>query len=58
MSPRPEDTLEEIWEIRRQIAKEFNSDPGKKVEYYQQLEKESGAQIFNRLEPVAKVKKP
>jgi hypothetical protein len=57
MSSKRDETLEEIWEIRRQIAKDFNYDAEKKVEYYQRLEKESGAKIFNQRERSPKTEK-
>jgi hypothetical protein len=46
MSTKPDETLEEIWAIRRQIAKKFGSDPMKKVAYYQRMQKERGAKIY------------
>lgn len=46
MTPERDETLEEIWAIRRQIAKKFGYDPRKQVAYYQRKQKESGAKIY------------
>jgi hypothetical protein len=55
---RPDETLEEIWEIRRQIAKEFSFDPKKRAAYYQKMEKDSGAKIFSRVDDTVKPSGP
>ena len=52
MSTKPDETLEEIWAIRRQIAKKFGSDPMKKVAYYQRKQKERGAKIYQPEEAI------
>ena len=46
MNTKRDETLEEIWAIRRQIAKKFGYDPRKQVTYYQRKQKESGARIY------------
>ena len=46
MKTNRDETLEEIWAIRRQIAKKFGYDPKKQVAYYQRRQKESGARIY------------
>ena len=46
MKAKRDETLEEIWAIRRQIAKQFGGDPQKRVAYYQRKQKESGARIY------------
>ena len=46
MKAKRDETLEEIWAIRRQIAKQFVHDPRKQVAYYQRKQKESGAKIY------------
>ena len=46
MKAKRDEALEEIWEIRRQIAKQFDHDPRKQVAYYQRKQKESGAKIY------------
>ena len=43
-------TLEEIWAIRRQIAKEFNYDPKKLGAHYRQQQKKAGVKLFKRTE--------
>jgi hypothetical protein len=56
MRTKRDETLEEIWEIRRQIAKQFGHDPKKQVKYYQRKQKQSGAKLYKREErlPAAK----
>ncbi|HEX4350849.1 MAG TPA: hypothetical protein VH251_10695 [Verrucomicrobiae bacterium] len=44
-TPRDE-TLEEIWTIRRELAKRFNYDPKKAAAYYRRKQKERGAKIY------------
>jgi hypothetical protein len=40
---RPDPTLEQIWEVRRQISERFGHDPKKLVEYYIALERDEYA---------------
>ena len=47
MKVKRDEALEDIWEIRRQIAKQFGYDPRKQVAYYQRKQKESGAKIYS-----------
>jgi hypothetical protein len=46
MKARRDETLEEIWAIRRQIAKQFGGDPQDRVAYYQRKQKASGAKLY------------
>jgi hypothetical protein len=46
MKAKRDETLEEIWAIRRQIAKQFGGDPQKRVAYYQRKQQELGAKIY------------
>ena len=46
MKAKRDETLEEIWAIRRQIAKQFGDDPRKRVAYYQRKQKELGVKIY------------
>ena len=46
MKAKRDETLEEIWAIRRQIARQFGGDPQKRVAYYQRKQKASGARIY------------
>lgn len=46
MRTKRDESLEEIWEIRRQIAKQFGGDPKKQVTHYQQKQKTLGAKIY------------
>lgn len=54
MKTKRDESLEEIWAIRRKIAKKFNYDPKKQVAYYQKKQKQLGAKIYRRqTEPAA-----
>jgi hypothetical protein len=55
MKTKRDEALEEIWAIRREIARRFGSDPKKQVAYYQQKQKERGAKIYHRREPLVVV---
>ena len=46
MKTKRDETLEEIWAIRRKLAKQFNYDPKIAAAYYQRKQKESGARIY------------
>ncbi len=46
MKTKRDETLEEIWAIRRKLAKKFNYDPKVAAAYYQRKQKESGAKIY------------
>ncbi|MCX6915280.1 MAG: hypothetical protein WCK27_14820 [Verrucomicrobiota bacterium] len=46
MKTQRDETLEEIWAIRRQIAKEFDYDPKEQVAHYQRKQKQLGAKIY------------
>ena len=46
MKMKRDETLEEIWAIRRKLAKKFNYDPKIAAAYYQRKQKESGARIY------------
>ena len=46
MKAKRDETLEEIWAIRRQIGKRFRGDPQKRVAYYQRKQKELGVKIY------------
>lgn len=46
MKTKPDEALEEIWAIRRQIARKFDFDPRKQVAYYQQKQRRLGAKIY------------
>ncbi len=56
MKTKRDESLEEIWEIRRQIAKEFASDPKKRVAFYQQKQKQLGAKIYRPEKELAPAK--
>lgn len=53
MKTKRDEPLEEIWAIRRQIAKKVDSDPKKQVAHYQQKQKQLGAKIYRRQEHLA-----
>ena len=52
MKTKRDETLEEIWGIRRQIAKEFNADPMKQLAHYQRKQKQLGAKLYRRQQAV------
>ena len=56
MKAKRDETLEEIWAIRRKLAKEFNYDPKKAGDYYRRRQKEAGAKIYRREEHLATAK--
>jgi hypothetical protein len=45
-------TLEEIWAIRRQIAKKLGHDPKRRAAHYQRKQKQLGAKLYQRQTPV------
>jgi hypothetical protein len=53
MMTKHDEALEEIWAIRRQIAQRLAFDPKKQVAHYQQRQKQRGAKIYRRREPLA-----
>ncbi len=50
MKTKPDQPLEEIWAIRRQIAKEFGGDPKKQAVHYRQKQRQLGAGIYQPAE--------
>ena len=56
MKPKSDAPLEEIWAIRRQMAKEFGYDPHKAGAYYRRRQKQAGAKIYRRSEHLATAK--
>jgi hypothetical protein len=52
MKTQRDETLEEIWAIRRELAKRFNFDPKKAAAYYRRKQKERGAKIYQPEVPV------
>jgi hypothetical protein len=55
MNTKRDEVLEEIWAIRRRIAKQFGDNPRKRVAYYQRKQKASGAKIYRPEEHAADV---
>jgi len=51
-----DDALEEIWVIRRKVAKEFDYDPQKAGEYYRRKQKAAGVRIYHREHHLATAK--
>ena len=49
-------TLEEIWAIRRKVAKEFDYDPKKAGEYYRRRQRAAGVRIYHRERHLAQAK--
>ena len=56
MKTKNDEALEEIWEIRRQIARQFGHDPKKQVAHYQRKQKQLGARIYRRGKKLAAAK--
>ena len=56
MKTKRDESLEEIWEIRRQIAKEFGYDPKRQVAHYRQKQKQMGAKIYRGEKELAELK--
>jgi hypothetical protein len=52
MKTQRDETLEEIWAIRRELSKRFNFDPKKAAAYYRRKQKERGAKIFRPSEHI------
>jgi hypothetical protein len=48
MKTKRDETLEEIWAIRRQIAKQFSHDPKKQVAHYQRKQKDLKVKLYRR----------
>lgn len=46
MKTKRDEPLEEIWAIRRRIAKKFGFDPKKQVAHYQRKQKQMDAKIY------------
>jgi hypothetical protein len=46
MRTKPDQPLEEIWAIRRQIAKEFGGDPKQQAVHYRLKQRQLGARIY------------
>jgi hypothetical protein len=53
MKSNPDEPLEEIWAIRRQIARKLGPDPKRRAAHYQRKQKQLGARLYKREEPVA-----
>ena len=53
MKTKRDEALEEIWAIRRQIARKFAFDQKKQVAHYQRKQKQLGAKIYRRREHLA-----
>jgi hypothetical protein len=56
MKVNRDESLEEIWEIRRQIAEKFGRDPKKRAAHYQRKQKQLGAKLYKREDHLAPVK--
>jgi hypothetical protein len=48
MKTKTDEALEEIWAIRRQIARQFSHDPKKQVAHYQRKQRKLGAKLYRR----------
>ena len=52
MKAKRDETLEEIWAIRLQVARQFGGDPQKRIAYYQRKQKAIHARIYRPEVPV------
>jgi hypothetical protein len=50
MKVKRDETLEEIWAIRRKIAKDCGYDPKKLGDYYRRKQKKAGVTLYKREE--------
>jgi hypothetical protein len=46
MKTNRDETLEEIWAIRRKLAQRFNYDPKKAAAHYRRSQKAAGVKIY------------
>jgi len=53
MKTNRDETLEEIWAIRRKLAQRFNYDPKKAAAHYRRAQKAAGAKIYHPDKPLA-----
>jgi hypothetical protein len=56
MKPNRDESLEEIWEIRRRIVQKLGHDPKKRAAYYQRKQKQLGAKLYQRADHLTSVK--
>ncbi len=56
MKAKRDTTLEEIWAIRRKLAKQFGYDPRKAGDYYRRRQKAAGVKIYRRQEHLVATK--
>jgi IS4 transposase len=50
MKAKRDESLEEIWAIRREIAKEFDYDPKRLGAHYRRRQKKAGVKLYKREE--------
>ncbi len=55
MNKKRDETLEEIWAIRRLIAKKMGDDPRKWVGHFRRLQRKPGVKIHSRAEHPAAI---
>jgi IS30 family transposase len=48
MKPKPDDGLEWLREIRRQMAQQFHYDPKQAGQYYRKLARRPGVKLYQR----------
>ena len=53
MKTNRDESLEEIWTIRRQIAQKLGRDPTGRAAHYQRKQKQLGGKIFKQKESIA-----
>lgn len=55
MKAKRDETLEEIWAIRRELAKKFDFDPRKAGEYYRRRQVAAGVRVYRRQQELSGV---
>jgi hypothetical protein len=56
MKANRDESLEEIWEIRRQIAQKLGHNLQKRAAHYQRKQKQLGAKLYQRADHLTSVK--
>jgi len=54
MKAKTDETLEEIWDIRRRIAKKYGYDPKRQLAHYQKKQKKTHARLFKGIAALSK----
>jgi len=52
MKTNRDESLEEIWAIRRRISQRLGRDPKERAAHYQRKQKQLGGKLYKREDPV------